>query len=62
MAAANPLGKVPTLVLKDGTALYDSRVICEYLDAVAGGNVSTPFSGSFYGLVLDARCTLAVSA
>ena len=28
----NPLGKVPTLVLDDGTALYDSSVICEYLD------------------------------
>lgn len=29
----NPLGKVPSLVLDDGSALYDSRVICEYLDA-----------------------------
>ena len=29
----NPLGKVPTLVLDDGTALYDSRVIVEFLDA-----------------------------
>jgi glutathione S-transferase len=28
---ANPLGKIPVLVLDDGTALYDSRVICEYL-------------------------------
>ena len=28
----NPLGKVPVLVLDDGTALYDSRVIVEYLD------------------------------
>lgn len=31
----NPLGKVPVLVLDDGTALYDSRVICEFLDAVS---------------------------
>jgi glutathione S-transferase len=31
--ATNPLGKVPTLVLDDGTALYDSRVIVEFLDA-----------------------------
>ena len=31
--AANPLGKVPTLVLDDGMALYDSRVIVEFLDA-----------------------------
>ena len=30
----NPLSKIPTLVLDDGTALYDSPVICEYLDAL----------------------------
>jgi len=28
----NPLGKIPTLVLDDGTALYDSRVIVEFLE------------------------------
>jgi glutathione S-transferase len=32
----NPLSKIPTLVLDDGTALYDSAVICEYLDALDG--------------------------
>ncbi len=31
----NPLGKIPTLVLDDGTALYDSRVIVEFLDNVS---------------------------
>ena len=31
----NPLGKVPTLVLDDGNALYDSRVIVEFLDSVS---------------------------
>ncbi|MGE0874507.1 MAG: glutathione S-transferase family protein [Burkholderiales bacterium] len=30
--AHNPLGQIPTLVLDDGTALYDSRVIVEFLD------------------------------
>lgn len=30
----NPLSKVPTLVLDDGTSIYDSPVICEYLDSV----------------------------
>src|SRR5919109_5503743 len=30
--AHNPLGKIPALVLDDGTALYDSRVIVEFLD------------------------------
>ncbi len=29
---ANPLGKVPTLILEDGTTVYDSPVICQYLD------------------------------
>ena len=32
----NPLSKIPTLVLDDGNALYDSPVICEYLDAFDG--------------------------
>lgn len=35
IAAHNPLAKVPTLILPDGLALYDSRVICEYLAARA---------------------------
>ena len=33
----NPLSKIPTLVLDDGTALFDSIVICEYLNDLAGG-------------------------
>jgi glutathione S-transferase len=33
----NPLSKIPTLVLPDGTSLFDSRVICEYLNARALG-------------------------
>ena len=33
----NPLNKIPTLVLDDGAVLYDSRVICEYLDALHDG-------------------------
>jgi glutathione S-transferase len=36
VAAANPLGKVPTLVLDDGAALYDSRVITAWIDAQPG--------------------------
>jgi glutathione S-transferase len=35
VADRNPLGKVPTLLLDDGTPLYDSRVIVEFLDAVS---------------------------
>ena len=33
----NPLGKIPTLVLEDGTVIYDSPVICEYLDTLHDG-------------------------
>lgn len=33
----NPLGKIPALILENGTCLFDSRVICEYLDNLAGG-------------------------
>jgi glutathione S-transferase len=35
--ATNPLNKIPTLVLQDGTILYDSRVICEYFDSLHHG-------------------------
>lgn len=35
--ARNPLAQVPTLVTDDGQVLYDSRVICEYLNALASG-------------------------
>ena len=35
VADVNPLGKIPVLVLDDGTVLYDSRVIVEYLDTVS---------------------------
>jgi glutathione S-transferase len=37
--ASNPLGKVPTFFTDDGSVLYDSRVICEYLDDLAGGTL-----------------------
>jgi glutathione S-transferase len=38
----NPLGKIPALVLEDGTVLFDSRVILEYLDHRAGGGRIVP--------------------
>jgi glutathione S-transferase len=37
--AQNPLGKIPALERDDGPALYDSRVICRYLDAQAGNRM-----------------------
>ena len=40
--AQNPLGKIPALLLEDGTVLFDSRVILEYLDHHAGGGRILP--------------------
>jgi glutathione S-transferase len=41
----NPLGQVPTLLVEDDEAFYDSRVICEFLDAQAGGGRLFPAAG-----------------
>lgn len=41
----NPLAKVPTLVLDDGGVLYESAVICEYLDATCGQGKLFPSAG-----------------
>lgn len=52
----NPLGKIPTLILEDGFALYDSRVIVDYLDHLAGGHRIIPADAArrFPALVLQA--------
>ena len=46
LLADNPLSKVPTLITDDGMVLYDSPVICEYLDTVHGSRVLIPTSGA----------------
>jgi glutathione S-transferase len=65
----NPLNKVPALVLEGddaGTALFDSRVICEYLDQLAGGPKLFPAVGPARWLALrqqalaDGLCDAAV--
>jgi glutathione S-transferase len=38
----NPLGKIPVLIIEDGSAVYDSRVILDYLDDRAGGGKIVP--------------------
>ena len=38
----NPQSRLPTLRLADGTAIYDSPVICEYFDMLAGGGKLYP--------------------
>lgn len=45
LARDNPLSKIPALVLPDGSSLYDSHVICEYLDAQHEGAKLLPAPG-----------------
>jgi glutathione S-transferase len=42
---ANPLGKIPALIVDVKTAIFDSHVICEYLDSLAPAPVLFPNSG-----------------
>jgi glutathione S-transferase len=51
----NPLGKIPTLILDDGVAIFDSRVIVEFLDTQAGGGIVIPRGGDrFAALTMQA--------
>jgi glutathione S-transferase len=54
----NPLGKIPALILENGTVLYDSPVILEYLDHRAGGGkiIPTDSDTRFAALTLQALC------
>ena len=45
LLSTNPLGKIPALVLDDGTPIFDSLVICEYLDGLAPSPKLFPDSG-----------------
>jgi glutathione S-transferase len=42
---ANPLGKIPALIVDGKTAIFDSHVICEYLDTLHGGRKIFPAAG-----------------
>ena len=46
LAPENPLMKVPSFVTDDGQVLFDSPVICEYLDSIASGAKLFPASGA----------------
>lgn len=50
----NPLGKVPALVADDGSTLFDSRVICAYLDAEGGGRLTPSGPGRWLSMKLEA--------
>lgn len=52
IAADNPVGKVPALVADDGLVLYDSPVICEYLDSLGDGPRLFPAEGAERWLAL----------
>lgn len=54
----NPLGKIPTLILDDGSTLFDSRVILDYLDHLAGGGMIIPHepAARFAALRMQALC------
>jgi glutathione S-transferase len=54
----NPLGKIPVLIIEDGSAIYDSRVILDYLDQRAGGGKIVPRQGParLAALRLQALC------
>jgi glutathione S-transferase len=50
----NPLGKIPALQRDDGGAIYDSRVICRYLDDVSDGKLYPKGAALWDTLVLEA--------
>ena len=54
---SNPAGKIPTMVLDDGQVLFDSRVICAWLDTLHDGKKLMPRSGAkrFEVMTLEAR-------
>ena len=45
LAKENPLNKIPVLVTDDGMSIFDSLVICEYLDGLHDGDKMIPLSG-----------------
>ncbi len=45
LSDSNPLGKVPTLITDQGVALFDSPVICEYLDSIGSAPALFPAAG-----------------
>jgi glutathione S-transferase len=50
----NPLGKIPTLVLADGQAIYDSAVILEFLDDLGGGGKLIPLGAARFDVLTRA--------
>lgn len=47
LLAANPLGKIPALILDNGQSLFDSPVICEYIDSLNDAPILIPTKQRF---------------
>jgi glutathione S-transferase len=58
----NPLGKIPVLIRDDGFALYDSRVICRYLDSLATLNLYKKDNQHWEMLTLEATAEGIIDA
>ena len=57
----NPLGKVPTLVLDDGRAIYDSAIILEFLDDLAGSGKLIPAGAARFDMLTQAALADGIS-
>lgn len=55
----NPLSKIPCLITDSGEAIYDSPVICEYLDTVGEANALFPTSGTHRWIRISVMHALA---
>jgi len=53
LVAVNPLGKVPTLVTDEGAVLYDSPVICEYLNSLGDGRLLPEQGAARWNALVD---------
>jgi glutathione S-transferase len=53
VVARNPLGKIPTLVTDEGAVLFDSRVICEYLNALGDGHLLPAAGAARFNVLAD---------
>lgn len=65
-ASTNPLRKIPALITDDGTIIHDSKVICDYIESLAGRGSLVPVDGPERWAVLtaysiaDGMCEIAV--
>ena len=57
IAAHNPIGKIPALITDDDQVIYDSSVICAYLDGIAGGGKLLPMPPAERARVMTIEAT-----